>query len=90
MARKDFSKPPETQHTEELQKYNQHRAREGKPPLAPLTKYKRPRGLNMSDEGWEGLRALAKEKGYVPPLEGNVTQLLEAIGHGLWTLIPAS
>lgn len=92
MARKDFSKPEDviTDNPNELQRYNQHRTQQGKPPLAPLTRYKRPRGLNMSDEGWEGLRALAKDKGYTPPLDGNVTQLLEAIGHGLWSLTPAS
>jgi hypothetical protein len=90
MTQEGHSQPNVTEHSEELQNYNMYRVKQGKPPLAPTTKYKKPRGLAMSDEAWDGLRSLAKQLGYMPPYDGNITQLLEAIGYGMWILTPAN
>lgn len=69
-----------------LRDYNTYRISGGVPPLAPPSKYKRPRSLRMSDEGWDGLRLLAERLGYTYAGAGNVTALLEALGYNLWIL----
>jgi len=64
-----------------LTEYNQFRTSSGRPPLAPSYNYKKQRGLNMSDKGWEGLRQLSIKLGY-----SSITAFLEALGHNLWQL----
>lgn len=68
--------------------YNKYRATMSMPPFAPPAKFKKPRTLNMSEEGWTGLRALAQELGYSSYVGGNITAFLEAIGHRLWIIAP--
>lgn len=71
-----------------LDDYNAFRLANRLAPLAPMDEPKRPRGLNMTDKGWEGLRDLAAKLGYAHHNGGNISGLLEALGHGLWTLYP--
>jgi hypothetical protein len=73
---------------ESLTEFNRFRLGRGQPPIAPPSKYKEPRSLNMSDIGWDGLRSLALRLGYTTYQGGNITALLEAIGNGLWYLSP--
>lgn len=75
---------------ETLSDYNKFRAGRGSPPIAPAEKYKRQRGLAMSDRGWEGLRELARKLGYSGTNGPNITALLESIGHGQWDMSVAA
>lgn len=75
---------------EGLEHYNAYRRTRGLPPVAPTYKYKRPHMLQLSDNAWEGLGRLAVKMGYTHHAGGNVTALLEALGHDLLEVYPPS
>ena len=70
----------------ELDAYNEWRASQSLPPLAPKPVQKRPHLLNLSDTAWDGLQKLALSKGYAYFAGGNVTAFLEALGAQLLNL----
>jgi len=83
-----------------LQEYNDWRRAKGMAPLAPKSGRKT-RGIKVSDAAWNQLMLTAIEFGYTTTRGagadpsrytqgGSVSELMEAIGMGLYLLTPAN
>lgn len=69
--------------------YNAWRASQGLPRLAPKGP-KKPHMFQLTEAAYAGLSDLASGLGYTYWGGGNVTALLEALGSGIWSLVPGT